>query len=108
MKLTKYSHEGLLFDNGTRIFDFHNQDCCESVYADWDQLKDTDVLSHDFPERITVDGVDGSGIKIDGYFIPCYNNQNGYYGSDLEVTIMYPNGDKVVKDISDYKENNID
>ena len=108
MKLIKYSEQGLEFDNGTKVVDDHDQDCCELVYADWEQLKDTDVLSHNFPEKLTIDGVDKSGIKIDGYFIPCYNSQNGYYSSDLAIKIKYPDGKKEEIDISNYVEDQID
>lgn len=87
MKIVKISEKGLLFDNGTSIEDLHEQDCCEHVYADWSQLEDTDVKSHDFNEQISIEKVEGSGFRIEGYFIPCYNEQNGYYGSDLSLEI---------------------
>jgi len=104
MKLTKFSEKGLQFDNGTVVEDLHQQDCCEMVYADWKQLEDTDVMSHDFPEKLIVKGIKDSGIKIDGYFIPCYNDQNGYYGSDLSIIITYANGRKRTIDISKFVE----
>ena len=31
---------GILFDNGYLLVDHHEQDCCESVYADWGHLQD--------------------------------------------------------------------
>ena len=90
MKIKSFDENGIYFDNGTIIRDLHDQDCCEHVYADWKQLEDTSVMSHDFPEKIKIEGVEGSGIRIDGYFIPCYNEQNGYYGSNLSIEITYP------------------
>ena len=31
---------GILFDDGMMLVGHHDQDCCESVYADWEHLKD--------------------------------------------------------------------
>lgn len=108
MKLISFKENGLKFDNGTFIEDYHRQDCCESVYADWDQLKDTDVLSHEFKDKIEIEKVEGSGFKIEGYFIPCYNYQNGYYGSDLELHIIYPNKEKEIVDLNVCIEDHFD
>ena len=107
MKLIKID-EALHFDNGTVVTDWHGQDCCEHVYADWDQLKDTDVMDHEFPEDLKIEGLEESGIKIDGYFVPCYNEQNGYYSNDLEIEIKYPNKKKEIIDITSFVEDRID
>ena len=104
MKIIKFDQDGLEFDNGTIVGDSHDQECCEDVYADWKQLEDTDVMSHKFPEAIEIEGVDGAGIKIDGYFIPCYNEQSGYYSSDLDIVITYPDKKKVTVDVSKFTE----
>lgn len=69
-------------------------------------MKDTDVLSHDFNEEIEIEGVGGSGIKIEGYFIPCYNSQNGYYGNDLFIEIS-SEGTKKKIDITSFDEGTI-
>lgn len=108
MKIIKIEETGITFDNGTTIEDIHNQDCCEHVYADWKQLADTDVLSHEFRD-IRITGVKEAGFRLNGYFIPCYNSQNGYYGSDLRLEIKYPDKKtKKVIDISEYVEDQID
>lgn len=99
----------LLFDNGTTVEDIHEQDCCERVYADWNQLKDTDVMSHEFNDQLEIEGVEGYGFRIEGYFIPCYNQQNGYYGSDLILEIKKKDSNKkVVIDVSEFVEDQID
>ena len=108
MKLISFDiKKGLLFDNGTTVVDEHRQDCCESVYADWDQLKDTDVLSHDFQEDLIIEGVEDSGFRLEGYFIPCYNEQNGYYSDELEILIKKPGNKTKTIDISDFVEDKI-
>ena len=106
MKIKKISNGYILFDDGTKIFDYHDQDCCENVYADFEQLKDTDILEQEFKD-IEIEGVEGSGIRLNGYFIPCYNKQNGYYSSNLEIIIEYPDGKKVKKDITNFVEDDI-
>lgn len=107
MKLIKINENSLEFDDGTIIEDNHDQDCCEHVYADWKQLNDTDIMSKDFAE-IKIEGVKDSGFRLNGYFVPCYNSQNGYYGSNLELIITNPSKDKKIMDISDFVEDDID
>ncbi|MCK9371112.1 hypothetical protein M0R04_14465 [Candidatus Dojkabacteria bacterium] len=107
MKIITINNEGIVFDNGTTIQNVHDQDCCESVYADWEQLKDTGIMNREF-EKIDIKGVKDSGFILNGYFVPCYNNQNGYYGSDLGLTISYVDGKSEEIDISAFVEDNID
>ena len=107
MRLIKINENSLEFDNGTIIEDQHNQDCCEHVYADWRQLEDTDILSKEIG-KIKIEGVKDSGFRLNGYFIPCYNSQNGYYGDDLALIITHPDGKKENIDISDFVEDQID
>lgn len=68
------------------ICDDHDQDWCEHVYADWSSLEDTDFYDRKFSE-IVIEGVENAGFRINGYFIACYNEQNGYYSDDLELII---------------------
>jgi hypothetical protein len=107
MKVKSFK-DGLEFDNGTSVVDDHSQDCCENVYADWSQLKDTDIMNHEFPAEIKIEGVEGSGFRIDGYFVPCYNQQNGYYSGNLKLVIKYPDKRTVTIDISNFVEDQID
>jgi hypothetical protein len=107
MKLIKIEENKLTFSDGSTIEDYHESDCCESVYADWKQLQDTDILAREF-EDIKITGVKGSGIKLNGYFIPCYNHQNGYYSSDLHLTIKIPGKPDTTVGISDFVEDQID
>lgn len=106
MKIIKIENR-ITFDDGTTITDYHSQDCCESVYADWKQLEDTDIKEKEF-RKIKIEGVKGSGFRLNGYFVPCYNSQNGYYGSDLTLEIKHPDKKKEEIDISDFVEDQID
>ena len=105
----------LIKEDGSRITfaDHHEQDCCESVYADWKHVGDytKDIIDKEF-EEIVIKSVPeagflicleerwGGSVKI---FIPCYNYQNGYYSSKLTLII----NDTIKIDVSDLVEDNI-
>ena len=95
---------GIVFTNGVTIYDYHEQDCCESVYCDFNQVEN--LFKTQKFNSLVIEGVEGCGIKVNGYFIPCYNEQNGYYSSDLELQIEI--GRKHINlNISDFVEDNI-
>lgn len=76
---------GILFDNNTGLIDYHEQDCCEHVYADFSNL-DSGILKHKF-ESISLEDT-REGFRFGDarkYFVPCYNEQNGYYSDYLEI-----------------------
>ena len=76
--------------DGTRIEFYHDQDCCESVYADLSALKDTGFET-DMSicwETLKIEVVRDYGFRLNGYGIPCYNSQNGYYSSNIQVSII--------------------
>ncbi len=115
MKIIKISNTGLTFDDGTIVSHYHDQDCCESVYADWKSLKDQYLIGNNSPDfsDITIEKVANSGFRLidsnkNGYFVPCYNYQNGYYSSNLSLTIERTNQKEEVIDISDCVEDHID
>ena len=84
---------GIQFDNGWIMCDCHWQDCCESVYVDWTHLQDeVGIFSYDFDENsFRIETVEGKGIRFgDGmvmFFVPCYNEQNGYYNDQLDIKV---------------------
>jgi hypothetical protein len=90
----------LLIDRVIKIRAEHEQYCCENVYADWDYLRTFVEASSDAPNwlqfhRLELCGVKDSGVLLrfvgDGisssFFTPCYNEQNGYYSSNLTFLI---------------------
>lgn len=93
MKILEIMDGQIRFDNGYILFDYHRQDCCESVYAYFQYLKEeAGVMSAEFPENLEIETVEGSGFRIVdvngfGYFVPCYDRQNGYYSSNLSLTL---------------------
>jgi len=83
---------GILFSDGTIMTDDHCQDCCESVYADWEALADEASIMDDDFSLVVVEEKEGQGVVLRGrnysYFLPCYNIQNGYYNSNLDLVIF--------------------
>jgi len=55
-------------------------------YADWSALEDTGFFED---TTITADTLKIEaceyGVKINGYFVPCYSCQNGYYTDAIEI-----------------------
>lgn len=98
---------GIEFSDGSVLVDLHEQDCCESVYADFSNL-DSDVMSYNFKGAIRLEKA-REGFKFgDGrrwFFVPCYNEQNGYYSDNLSIAYgvvakkiaRYSNGKPVYK-----------
>jgi hypothetical protein len=116
-----YNDGGVIMDFGIEkiiLEDYHEGDCCEHVYADWTQMKyyledlKTDVVIKEF----IICGVKDIGLLLCFYFdweksikifIPCYNEQNGYYSDELELKINDSNKQQIIN-ITEYKEDNID
>lgn len=107
----KIAGETIIFETN------HDQDCCEHVYGDYSNVKyyKERIIDKDIKD-IVIKSVSemgfmicfneqyGVGVKI---FIPCYNSQNGYYSSNLDLVIK--RGDvKTTIDISNNVEDKID
>lgn len=86
--------DGLELNDGTIITFYHQQDCCESVYADLNALNDTGFFEDESLSRdnLKIEFVKGYGVRINGYGIPCYNEQNGYYSSQIQLTVHFDAG----------------
>lgn len=119
IELSEKSIKIIFGEEVIEIKDYHEQDCCENVYADFKamnyNLKNIIDKKQDVKE-IVFKGVDEMGFLICFYydwevsekvFIPCYNSQNGYYNNALEL-IVIRNGVEKKIDISDLVEDYID
>lgn len=97
----KFTDDQILeFDNGNELRSYHDRDCCEQVYADFDVLKNYNTLGATADKTIfdvefspdlfaNIELIDNEGFKL-GYkegcvFIPCHNRQNGYYSGALAL-----------------------
>lgn len=90
---------GILFDDGLILTHYHAQDCCENVYADWDYLKnEAGIMDTDF-SNLAIEERNNrkkrTGIRVCGqgrrFFVPCYNEQNGYYNDQLDIVLIDTN-----------------
>ena len=124
MKIKEILEEKINFDNGFELRYYHDQDCCENVYADFKILKTYNLSTKtgktinihdiDFNEDLEtlIEGVAEAGFNMkskigEAFFVPCYNVQNGYYNDNLEL-ILVKNRTHEVMDISEYVEDDID
>ena len=124
MKIVKITDEEIKFDNGYILRYFHEQDCCEHVYADFRVLntynvstktgKKIHIKNIDFEESIKnlIEGIENAGFNMiskigEKFFVPCYNEQNGYYGSDLELILTVNDNIFESYDISVYVKDEI-
>ena len=123
MKIKEIKEDGIIFDNGYELEYYHEQDCCEHVYADFDILsnynlstktgKTINIKEIDFKEELEelIEGIQEQGFNIvskigEKFFVPCYNEQNGYYSSELEL-ILRKGKTKEIIDISNFVKDDI-
>lgn len=123
MKIKQINEDEIVFDNNYKLKYYHEQDCCESVYADFEMLKNYNVSVKtgkninikeiEFVEtlELLIDGVPEAGFNIisitgEKFFIPCYNEQSGYYSSDLEL-ILDKGKTQEIMDISEFVKDDI-
>lgn len=100
---TGHTESYILFDNGEKLSSEHNDDCCEQVYADFQNMQvmgqreknyvDSNEL--DFFENIldSIVPIEGLGFYLVSkqgicLLVSCYNVQNGYYSDYLELNYM--------------------
>jgi len=106
------------FDKGPRfcLKTEHDQDCCEHVYGDFSVFKyHKEELLAKQVRGVSIKAVEGMGFLVcfDSYwehtkvFVACYNYQNGYYSSDLELQIE-ADEEPFLLDISGCVEDHID
>lgn len=117
MKIKEIHDDYIVFDNGIIMKSVHDQDCCEEVLADFEYIKQYNMLGDNHKQTIyeiefnenfwerDIQLVKGMGFIMiandynrSKVFVPCYNIQNGYYGDSLHLVI------KVIKDEDDYSE----
>lgn len=118
MKILSISKIGIKFDNGKVLEDYHDQDCCEWVYADWENMqvmgetkynylcaRDLDFFENILESIVPIEDlgfyiVTKQGICI---LVSCYNYQNGYYSDELSLKYddQYRDITKCVQDFID-------
>lgn len=93
---------------------YHSQDCCEHVWADFSVVPyHLDRLISSYLTTLTIKAVEDMGFLLCFYrggssekiFIACYDEQNGYYSSNLSL-IINDDGIEERIDVSDCVEHN--
>ena len=97
LKVINLDSDSLTFDNGTILSSNHDSECCEHHYlsladlslADFDGLE-FDLSNDNFFKRIEDYGIELVPIKGWSVKIPGYGYNNGYYSSQLDLTLNGP------------------
>lgn len=89
-KILDVTDYGIIFDDGTEITDYHEQECCEFNYADYEQLDDIARITDFDTSNLVFEEVSDSGFRFGNapnkmFFVPCYSYQNGYYSSNVQI-----------------------
>ena len=88
MKIVEVNDVHIKFSNNTEITFYHEADCCEWNFADFEQLEN-EAMGFDFDENLKFEFCEGKGFRFGDsrrmFFIPCYSDQNGYYSTDIEI-----------------------
>ncbi len=122
MKIKEIKDDRILFDNSAELTYYHDQRCCEQVYADFENIQvltrigvnsinsnnlefDENLLSKiEFQKDVGFTIEDNNGIKL---FVSCYNRQNGWYSSSLSLIYKDANNREYSVDISDCVKDDI-
>lgn len=109
-KLSSIQKDFLLFDDGTKLYSAHPQDCCERHWLSFDDLTpiDFDGLEFDFSTDNFLKKIEDYGIELvpiigHSVKIPGYGSNNGCYSTNLTL-IVEKNGVLKEFDITDCQE----
>lgn len=108
VKVVALDSDGIVFSNGMQLSSYHEDDCCEHHYlwfgdlslADFDDLE-FDLSNDNFFARIEDYGIELIPIKGWSVKIPAYASNNGYYSSELTLTLTDNDGSGRNFDITD-------
>lgn len=78
----------IFFDNGINIEFYHDADCCEFNYIDWESLIDCLIPDMEY-NVIKIEELDTGFKFLDYITVNCYSEQNGYYSNSMEFVVNY-------------------
>lgn len=78
----------IFFDNGINIEFYHDTDCCEHNYIDWESLTDCLIPGMEY-STIRIEDLDTGFKFLDYITVNCYSEQNGYYSNSMEFVVNY-------------------
>jgi len=86
MGKVKYITDNEIHFNECLIVEFfHDSDCCENNFADLTALNDTTFMTDEF-KTLIIETCE-YGYRVNGYFVPCYSIQNGYYSEEVTCSL---------------------
>ena len=117
MKIKKIEEEVVTFDDDSKLFSDHDQDCCESHYLDFEILKNYNISNKtgktidiyqqefDFSNGVPFKRVEGMGILLfdkegNSYLINGYGYNNGYYGTNIDL-VYHKGKEKHIYDVTE-------
>lgn len=115
-KIKSLSGNEIVFDDGSRLYSDHDQDCCESHSLDVDGISLSEVEDLEFdldqPLEDLIEKVEDYGIRLKSsnnfpVSIPGYGYNNGYYSSNLTLKLQTSKKSETI-DISDCQKINWD
>lgn len=93
-KVIEINSEEIIFDDGSKLYSDHWQDCCESHYLDFSGLTiadfeglEFDLSGDNFFERVEDYGIRLKPVSGHPISIAGYGANNGYYSSNLTLVI---------------------
>jgi len=111
LKVVKVDSDSVEFENGVKLYSNHDQDCCESHYLDFSDLKiedfkdlEFDLTNDDFFERIEDYGIALKPINGFPVRIPGYGSNNGYYSSNIDLIVTNDKDFTKTYDISECQD----
>lgn len=112
IKIIKVAKNYIAFENDFFLSYYHDQDCCEQHYLDFQHLSVKDFeglkfdLTKEFFRKIPSYGIELIPIEGWGVKIPAYSNNNGYYSDNLSLVIIKGESVKhiIYFDITDCQE----
>ena len=111
MKIKSISIDEIEFDNGSVLDSEHRQNCCEHHYVDFTSMEDQFSKKTEFPENLNdlvvldynseKDNIRGEKYttfvilqdkKGRKYTLNIYNENNGYYGTEVILVLTTKKG----------------
>lgn len=87
MKIVNITRDFIEFSNGKYLKFYHQQDCCEYNYADFEQIDDI-AMEQEFSEDLKFEKLEhGFRFGDEHYmvYVPCYSIQSGYYSDCVDI-----------------------
>ena len=87
IKIINITDNYIEFSNHKKIGYYHDQECCEYNYADFNQLDD-EARQYTYNSKLIFEEAVGGfrfGDKRRMFYVPCYSEQNGYYSDNVAI-----------------------